>query len=542
MFKRTIITLFYILHFKAGWAQTAPTRPPGDNSNSIATTAFVQQNASTLTIPDSFCTVDRTGATDMGACINSAIAAAKSCNNASATPGFGRVYLRAGTYLITTPIVPKSCTLVFGDGPGRTVLLTNSNAPFGPPAGQQLIHFTLDNLTFKDSGTHSGAVAMTYPNIQDSRLTNLGFSGYTTGSLISIATAAVTTFDDTGAMWNNSNSIFNFAINWQADGCANCIQLAGHYGSTPTASPPNSSNVPDQAVTQNRYDNIILFNCSGKCVDVVKATDTEFFTNLFIRMTSNSAVCAQLGDDAAFPGNNYVASIHFQITCTIQSPATTLLGFRAQNWTYGHIIDFDTDAVPSAVTIAQAQASVTQFKLELCGNNFHTQLVDNNGFNTNRVCKSDDFGSGSIGQATYYRVGNGSSTAPVWGFDNDFANGLYLAAAGQAAFSKSLRIDGHILSGAASTPTLSACGTGPAFAGTASDTAGRVTVGSGPPTACTLTFGTAFATAPVCTITPVGTTQQPFLSAISTTAITWSWGTATAGQQFNYTCLALPGG
>jgi hypothetical protein len=238
------------------------------------------------------------GQLDMGACINATIASAKSCNNSTAVSGYSRVYLRAGTYLITTPIVPKSCTVIFGDGPGKTVLLTNSNAPFGPPSGQQLVHFTLDSLTFKDSGTHASAVVMTFPNLQDSRLTNLGFVGYTSGTLISNQTALVTSFDDTNTVWNNSNIIFNYFLNWQADGCGTCIKEAGHYGTTPIASPTGSANAPDQVVTANRYDNIAISACATKCIDIIKAADTEFFTNIYLQLLNN-AIAVQIGDDNA---------------------------------------------------------------------------------------------------------------------------------------------------------------------------------------------------------------------------------------------------
>src|SRR5229473_4267240 len=139
---------------------------------SVLTNSLLQASAIPV-VPDTFGTVDRTGATDMGGLINSAITAAKSCQLTATGTGNATVYLKAGTYLVTTPIVPKSCVTIRGDGPGKTVLLTNSNAPFGPPVSQQLVHFNLDGVTFKESGTHASAVAMTFPSIQDSRLTNL---------------------------------------------------------------------------------------------------------------------------------------------------------------------------------------------------------------------------------------------------------------------------------------------------------------------------------------------------------------------------------
>src|SRR5262249_46483128 len=104
------------------------------------------------------------------------------------------------------------------------------------------------------------------------------------------------------------------------------------------------------------------------------------------------------------------------------------------------------------------------------------------------------------------------------------------------------RIDGHILSGAASTPALSACGTGAAFNGTPSDTAADLTVGTPAPTSCTLTFGTAFVTAPNCTLQAVGAPNQGTISSRSPSAITWTWGTATASQQWTYTCIGTPAG
>ena len=480
-------------------------------------------------IPDAFCTVDRTGASDMGACINSAIAAAKSCNSTTATPGFGSVYLRAGIYLITTPIVPKSCMMIYGDGPGATVLLTNSNTPFGPPAGQQLVHFQLRDLTFKDSGSHASATVMAFPSLQDARLTNLGFSGYSSGTLASFSTSLVTSFDDTNAPWHDSNIIFNQYTNWQGDGCGICIIEAGHYGSTPTASPPNSSNVPDQVVTANHFENISLSGCATKCLDFIKATDTEFFTNVYAQLLNN-AIAVQIGDDNAnFPGNNYVNSMRIQITISGGATGTTF--FQFGDWTLGNIIDVEHDYAVGTFTPVNIQTSVTLADYIICGKNLYTALaafpIGNNG-----VC-----GSGG----TYFRVGNGSFNIPIFGFGNDIDNGLYLVSAGAAAWSRNFRIDGHILSGSAlGVPTLTSCGTA-SFNPLPSDTAGQILISGGPVTACTLTFGAAFANIPLCVFTPVGSQNPVFVSAESASAVTINF-TSTSSQRFSYICLASPGG
>ena len=168
-----------------------PTPPVGTSNNQAASTAFVQNSGNgPFVTPDKFCTVDRTGVTDMGACINSAISAAKNCG----TAGNGVMRLSAGTYLVSTPIVPQACVSILGDGSGETVLLTNHATPFLQTSGAQLVHFRLRGITFKDSGTHASAIVMTFTSIMGSAIEDIEFGGYTTGTLMSIAGAANSTF------------------------------------------------------------------------------------------------------------------------------------------------------------------------------------------------------------------------------------------------------------------------------------------------------------------------------------------------------------
>jgi hypothetical protein len=61
-----------------------------------------------------------------------------------------------------------------------------------------------------------------------------------------------------------------------------------------------------------------------------------------------------------------------------------------------------------------------------------------------------------------------------------------------------IHIEGNIGPGGA--PTVGACGTGPVISG--SDRAMLVTVGTGTPTSCTVTFGTIWSTPPICTVSP----------------------------------------
>lgn len=87
-----------------------------------------------------------------------------------------------------------------------------------------------------------------------------------------------------------------------------------------------------------------------------------------------------------------------------------------------------------------------------------------------------------------------------------------------------------------SAPTLSSCGGTPAVVGT--DFAGTVTLGSGSPTGCVITFSAAYTNAPICTVT-----WRSNLAAMayttSTTALTLTQ-TATSSNVVDYMCVGVP--
>lgn len=91
----------------------------------------------------------------------------------------------------------------------------------------------------------------------------------------------------------------------------------------------------------------------------------------------------------------------------------------------------------------------------------------------------------------------------------------------------------------ANLPTISACGTTPpaATAGS-SNNAGQFTLGTGTPTACTVTFNSAYPTYAYCTVSPASNyTGTYYISAQSRTAFTVTLGTGTSSAVFNYTCF-----
>ena len=97
-----------------------------------------------------------------------------------------------------------------------------------------------------------------------------------------------------------------------------------------------------------------------------------------------------------------------------------------------------------------------------------------------------------------------------------------------------LTVNGHV-STDGTAPALTSCGTSPSIRVGSTDTAGEVTEGS-VSTGCTITFASAYTTAPFCTVT-----MQSGLSGsytVSTTAITVTNIGALSSTKINYNCIA----
>lgn len=100
------------------------------------------------------------------------------------------------------------------------------------------------------------------------------------------------------------------------------------------------------------------------------------------------------------------------------------------------------------------------------------------------------------------------------------------------ALAVTLTVD-RLGTGIAPVPVVTACGTSPTIAG--SDFAGLVTVGTGTPTSCTITFSAAFAVIPVCIVNSA-TQLAAFSYTVSVTAIVVTQ-TATSSNLLRYTCI-----
>lgn len=115
-----------------------------------------------------------------------------------------------------------------------------------------------------------------------------------------------------------------------------------------------------------------------------------------------------------------------------------------------------------------------------------------------------------------------------------------LLTSGLALAAFTLSFDGRFMPvGSGTAPALTSCGTSPAITGT--DVAGTVTMGTGSPTGCVITFNVAYTAAPHCLVTWIATPLASQSYATSTAAITLTQ-TATSSNVVKYFCAAQPGG
>lgn len=99
--------------------------------------------------------------------------------------------------------------------------------------------------------------------------------------------------------------------------------------------------------------------------------------------------------------------------------------------------------------------------------------------------------------------------------------------------------NGHIRVGNQTAPALTSCGTSPAIVG--DDTGGTVTMGTGTPTGCVITFHTAYTNTPNCIVSWPAQALASQSYVTSTTAITLTQ-TATSSNKVVYICRAQNGG
>ena len=108
-----------------------------------------------------------------------------------------------------------------------------------------------------------------------------------------------------------------------------------------------------------------------------------------------------------------------------------------------------------------------------------------------------------------------------------------------SAMTHQLDINGKQRVGATPAPALTSCGTSPTIVG--NDHAGVVTMGTGSPTGCVITFNVAYASAPICIVSWQAQALASQSYTVSASAITLTQ-TGTSSNTARYICLAQSGG
>ncbi len=147
--------------------------------------------------------------------------------------------------------------------------------------------------------------------------------------------------------------------------------------------------------------------------------------------------------------------------------------------------------------------------------------------------------SAGANNVTGYGVYATSSGAQV-NYSGYFDQGLFVVQ-GAASFGSTITAGpisvSQILENSGSF-TISSCGTSPGD-GLGGRLGSTITMGTGSPSSCTITFTSAFSNTPTCLVTSVGNTTVRYISAVSSSAITVTniGGGSTPGEQFAFFCL-----
>lgn len=106
-------------------------------------------------------------------------------------------------------------------------------------------------------------------------------------------------------------------------------------------------------------------------------------------------------------------------------------------------------------------------------------------------------------------------------------------------FASSVTFSGHIIS-SGTVPSVSACGTSPAIAGT--DTAGTITIGGGVSvTSCAMNFASAWANAPACVASDNNTGTNVDIASVTTSSVTFNFSLSLVGGSVWYICMGQKG-
>ena len=261
-----------------------------------------------------------------------------------ATAGGGILILPVGSARINSTINRKSYVRVIGQGE-KTTLICAANPCVGQASGSQNVGTEFSRFKIVAAPGNAGATVLSVASMQRSRIADIVATGFSSGTILDIASAPVTTPDDPSLGPNTYFNDFERIDNYFSPATI-AVKVAGLYG----ASPP----LPAQVVTLNNFRDFHVA-ATSKCYDIIKAADTNFFFGATCKLSATGAIAIVNADDPAFPAvNNYVNSNKFYnpvFTIDFTTTVTAVTLFKS-NWTFGIEADnIEQDINPTVVTV-----------------------------------------------------------------------------------------------------------------------------------------------------------------------------------------------
>ncbi len=261
----------------------------------------------------------------------------------------GIVWFPQGTYSVADTLTLQSKVYLVGASRRASIIKSSDNPVVTQVAATQLAGAGLLNLGFLANGNTTADV-LSFFSHQNCTFHDLAFTGFTDAKILKIAGATVSSYTETVSYLQTSNIICNSYKNWFADGCAYGVQIKGHYGAVPTASPANSSNVPDLVHTADRFENLFFTSVTTKGLDLIGATDTNYFSQITLVMSGANSIGLDLASDAVYTGNNYCNSNVFKDIVFAITGAPSGVTYIKSGWTFGNQIDYISDTDFASVT------------------------------------------------------------------------------------------------------------------------------------------------------------------------------------------------
>lgn len=402
-------------------------------------------------------------------------------------------------------------TGTFATGDSALLIETTGWNEFAGAITDKVSFYTVDNAEFY------GAINIT--PIFDSRMTNCRFS-----SSVSIVASKNLDLDAVSykALQARSPTLTGMTLRNLQGSMA--IQDAGTVAIT--GGTVNNTTIGASTATTGRFTTIESTATTGTAPLIIASTTNVANLNASSLNGATFAAPGAIGGTTPAAATFTTAKITGTKVTTIAPAAASLLtngamttdltGWSGANWAWNAANGGEALHTAGATTALSSADNVVSGQSYLVTYTVHYGAA---GDVTMSVGGLTDAARSTSNTFTYY--GTATATTPI-------------------AFTPSNDFDGAVtlVSVQAMGPALTSCGTGPTLTRGSSSIAGTVVMGSGSPTACTLTYATAFTGTPACSITPTYNATA-YLSAQSNSAFTATFSAGNATSGFNYSCVGL---